>query len=41
LKFEKDIKKNKFALEHNFKLIRIWENEINDGSFIKKLKDII
>ena len=40
-KIEKDIKKNKFALEHNFKLIRIWENEINDGSFIEKLKDII
>ena len=40
-KIEKDIKKNEFALKHNFKLIRIWENEINDGSFIEKLKDIL
>ena len=40
-KIEKDIKKTEFALKHNFKLIRIWENEINDGSFIEKLKDIL
>jgi very-short-patch-repair endonuclease len=35
-----DLLKAKFAIEHNFGLIRIWENEINSGNF-SKLEEVI
>lgn len=32
---ERDVRKKKFAEEKNFKLIYIWESEINNGDFSK------
>lgn len=40
-KIKKDVIKTNFALKHNFKLIRIWEDEVKNGTFINKLKDIL
>lgn len=40
-KTEKDIIKTNFALKHNFKLIRIWEDEVKNGTFVNKLNDIL
>lgn len=39
-KKERDVEKTKWALSRNFKLIRIWEEEINNGTFKNKLKDL-
>jgi len=40
-KIKQDENKNLFALNHNFKLIRLWETEINNDNFKNKLKNEI
>ena len=39
-KKSKDIEKTKWAESRGFKLIRIWESEINDGTFKEKLNKL-
>lgn len=39
-KINRDIEKNSWAISRGFKLIRIWEEDINNGSFIHKLNTL-
>jgi len=36
-----DKEKSEWASSHNFKLIRLWESEIINGTFIKKLEEVL
>ena len=36
-----DKEKTQWAYSHNFKLVRVWETEILNGSFIEKLKEVL
>ena len=40
-KIQADIQKDNWALTHNFKLIRVWETEILNGTFVDKLKEVL
>jgi very-short-patch-repair endonuclease len=36
-----DKEKSEWASSHNFKLIRLWESEIINGTFVKKLEEVL
>lgn len=40
-KIKRDFEKTKWAIDHEYKLIRIWESEINDESYKEKLKKLL
>lgn len=40
-KIESDKQKDEWAKSHNFKLIRLWETEVLNGTFVDKLKEVL
>jgi len=40
-KIDRDNQKTSWAKNHNFTLIRLWESEILNGSFVHKLQEVL
>jgi len=40
-KMKRDVEKTNWAKDHNFTLIRLWEREILNGSFVHKLQEVL
>ena len=40
-KIQSDREKDYWASTHNFKLIRLWETEVLNGTFVDKLKEVL